>query len=243
MRATYRLLLSALLTIVACTSSPVVGERPAEPPLRPQVELVAFALQPFDDCDALLDYLREHALERVTPWGLEGVPWGHMQATGDGAATFATAEADTARAGVDYSITNVQELGVDEPDLVKTDGERILVVAQGRLHYVDVTGEEPTLRGSLALEEMGWSNSLFLDGDTALLMGMRDGAVHPLEERFASYWPGAPVTILAQVDLSDPDDLRITRTLEVDGGFLSARLTGGVARVVLSSYPTGLAFV
>ena len=41
--------------------------------------------------------------------------------------------------GVDYSGTNVQEEGVDEPDLVKTDGKTLFALANGNLDAVDVT--------------------------------------------------------------------------------------------------------
>ena len=49
-------------------------------------------------------------------------------------------------AGVDYSTTNVQEAGVDEPDLIKTDGRRILALAQGVLHYIDVSSGHPEFK-------------------------------------------------------------------------------------------------
>ena len=42
----------------------------------------------------------------------------------------------------DFSGTNVQELGVDEPDIVKTDGRRIFAVTDRTLRVVDVaTGD------------------------------------------------------------------------------------------------------
>ena len=37
---------------------------------------MAFALQPFDACDPLLDYVKEHALELVGPYGLGDGYWG-----------------------------------------------------------------------------------------------------------------------------------------------------------------------
>jgi hypothetical protein len=49
------------------------------------------------------------------------------KAAGDGAAP----------SNPDYSGTNTHESGVDEPDLVKTDGKRIVTVAGGRLTVVD----------------------------------------------------------------------------------------------------------
>ena len=55
-------------------------------------------------------------------------------------------------AGVDYSTTNVQEQGVDEPDIVKTDGEKIVALAQGKLRVVVLRKDKPDLVASLAVE-------------------------------------------------------------------------------------------
>jgi hypothetical protein len=64
----------------------------------------------------------------------------------------------------------VQEVGVDEPDLVKTDGERILALAQGKLHFVDTSGVSPQKRGSLELGDGGWDAQMFMHEDRALLL-------------------------------------------------------------------------
>ena len=45
-----------------------------------------------------------------------------------------------------HSTTNVQEAGVDEPDIVKTDGNRIVAVAQSRVHLVGLDDGRMTLR-------------------------------------------------------------------------------------------------
>ena len=37
----------------------------------------------------------------------------------------------------DFSGTNVQEIGVDEPDVIKTDGRRIFAVTDRTLRVID----------------------------------------------------------------------------------------------------------
>ena len=44
--------------------------------------------------------------------------------------------AESASTPPEHSKTNVQEAGVDEPDIVKTDGNRIVAVAQARVHLI-----------------------------------------------------------------------------------------------------------
>ena len=105
----------------------------------------ASTLQPFDSCTDFLDYVKSHAIELVGPYGLDGyggypVEFAEVTAELDSAASDRAIAGEAAIKGVDYSGTNVQVAGVDEPDIVKTDGERIFVVAQGRLYWIDASG-------------------------------------------------------------------------------------------------------
>src|SRR5438445_62826 len=51
------------------------------------------------------------------------------------------------------------------------------------------------------------------------------------------YEPQSRITV---VDVSDPAAMRVTNRMDADGNYLSARLVGGVARVVLRSSPRGI---
>jgi len=74
-----------------------------------------------------------------------------------------------AEQGVDYSGTNVQEEGVDEPDIVKTDGNTLFAVANGRLNAVDVSDPTPRLLDTLALNP-AMGHELLLHGDRLLVL-------------------------------------------------------------------------
>src|SRR4051812_15115357 len=69
-------------------------------------------------------------------------------------------------AGTDFSTTNVQEAGVDEPDVVKTDGRRIFAVTDGTLRIVDVSGAAPRVAGTLKLA--GYDQRLLVRDDRVL---------------------------------------------------------------------------
>ena len=92
----------------------------------------------FGSCPDLLGYVRAHAAPFVTAYGL-GRPAG--LAAGPGIpGVAAPAAGSTPQQGVDYSGTNVQEAGVDEPDIVKTNGDTLFAVENGQLEAVDVGG-------------------------------------------------------------------------------------------------------
>ena len=206
-----------------------------------QVGLFASYLLSIDSCPAFLERLQEEALEHVGPWGFEDGRFGGgggvfmedsavatMVAT-EGVAESAPAPAAAPprapEAGVDFSTTNIQEAGVDEPDIVKTDGNRILAVGGGRLWYVDVTGEKPELRSSLWLPE-GWVREIFMSGDVVLMLLSGTGGDYD--------------GMAALIDISDPGRMAIVETLQVSGSYVSARLVGERATVVFSYYPRPL---
>ena len=113
----------------------------------------------FGSCPDLLGYVKAHAAPFVTAYGL-GRPAGLVAGPGvPGVA--APASGSTPQQGVDYSGTNVQEAGVDEPDPVKTNGVTLFAVENGQLEAVAVGGVRPKLLDTLKLDS-GWSHELLL---------------------------------------------------------------------------------
>ena len=250
--------LALALVAGACASGDGVDDRASLDGAQPIA-----ALQPVSSCDNFLDEVRAEALEQVGPYGFGD--YGPMMfddmagaeiasgAASDGIAAPSVASGDarqttpTTTAGPeDVSGTNVQEAGVDEPDIVKADGERLLVVAGGKLRWIDVTGDEPVEAGSVDLPE-GYGHQLLVAGDRALVLTSGYGYPMPIEGDVAVDSSFAPVeattTAIAQVDISSPDALAVIDTLEVEGTILDARLVGDTARVVVTAQPEQLTFV
>src|SRR5205823_8112621 len=97
---------------------------------------------------------RRAAEASVGPFGLPGVagsPEGTAYPAGRaaGAPTAAGADAPASvapAAAPAYSGTNDYQAGVDEPDLVKADGRRIVTVAGGVLQVIDAASRTVTGR-------------------------------------------------------------------------------------------------
>ena len=227
-------LLAALVVVVAA----VVGETTARsaPAAAGKTRLTAFGT-----CGQLLNYAKGQTKRFVGPYGLGGIGRPGVIET---AVPAPAARADTAPVkGVDYSGTNVQEEGVDEPDLVKTDGKTLFTFAGGKLRAVDVTGAKPRLLDSLVLDNrMGYE--LLLHGDRLLLLANGGYWIEPLPAlaaRIAPYQPAS--SVLTEVDVSNPARLRLVRTLTLDGSYVAARLVGSAARIVVAAQiPSALPF-
>lgn len=215
---------------------------------------LAASLTPFDSCDALLGWIRDEAAARVGPYGLPGTGWyGPLVDVAEDRATAGAplpatpgAAGEGSSDGRAFSGTNVQVEGVDEPDVVKTDGEHVYALANGRFHVVDVSDPaNPVRQGTLALDD-AWAAELLVSGDTVLVLH-REVYAMPLADRRLSdfgFVPEQPGSTLTQIDVSDPSAPRVVARLALEGSYVSARMVDGVARVVVQSQPQlGLGFV
>ncbi len=223
------LCLAALLLLAGCTvteSPPPQAKDPAAGPA-PALRLVAY-----DSCEELLKSVRAAAKEAVQPWGFD--QGGYLWAAADGAMPAAGGrQALSDRSSLTYSGTNTHEAGVDEPDIVKTDGRRIVTVLGETLRVIDAPSRQAT--GSLHLGP--GSHQLFLQRDRALVLTATwqnlpaaRGLVDSSRMR-----PGASSTRARLVDLTGTP--KITGSYEIGAQLTDARLVNGVARVVVTSHP------
>src|SRR5688500_12700388 len=160
-------------------------------------------LAAFGSCGQLLSYAKANAARFVGPYGL-GSPFAR-----GGIEAQAGAPADKAapQQGVDFSGTNVQEEGVDEPDIVKTNGNTLFAVANGRLNAVDVRTSSPRMLDTLQLDARQ-SHELLLHGDRLLVLSRGGFWFEPLPGTAARIAPYAPAeSSLAEVDVSNPGRL------------------------------------
>ena len=249
-------------------------------------ESLRVSLSSFGECGALMDYIRSEALERVGPYGLDDSVVGPVFARGGELAFDAAPSADLAAGpsaesaqsttptqGVDFSGTNVQVEGVDEADIVKTDGRRIVghsVDGSGtnEIWIADITTSPPRLQSRLALQD-GNYRELYLVGDKVFVIGASavgidppgGGGVFENDEASSSdaeaddaaladidVSTSAPAfnddaVVITEVDISDSDNPEVVRHLRVEGRYISSRAANGYARVVISSPPERLGFV
>ncbi|MGB0679488.1 MAG: beta-propeller domain-containing protein, partial [Polyangiales bacterium] len=165
----------------------------------------------------------------------------------------ASAEANQAQgAGLDYSGTNNQERGVDEADIVKSDGQHLYVLSGG--HLLVLRSHPATELAELSrLPVPGRPLEMFVHGDRALIFSELTPAELPPELPARSTggavdiavpalacapgsrcgFGGLPQTQLTLVDLSDRGAPRLLRENIVEARYLSSRRVGASVRVVV----------
>jgi hypothetical protein len=224
------LLLGAAVALVACDADDSTKD-PSEYGFdERRTGLLAVA-----DCDELLAYFRAEAVEDYSAYGYGAMRGGGVSLGIPEVANDATGvpggEPQEPSEGTDFSGTNVQERGVDEPDLVKTDGRALYTVRNGRLLVYGAA--DLALQLDLPLPFSG--TQLFLAGDRVLVLGEVwdgvPGVVLPETQRYVSR------TGLLVVDVSDRANPRVELERYVDGRLVAARLTGSTARVVVHHVP------
>jgi len=246
-------LAAGLLLLSGCTDDPVTLAYHDS-----AVPAGSFRLVAFNSCDDALGKLKEAAKQYVGPWGFGGYPVPEARAAA-GAPGAPGAAADSATNGKamppttggtpDYSGTNTHEVGVDEPDLVKTDGRRILTINRGVLRVVDTASRRMVgavdLRTS-ADDPVQWGElDLLLQGDRALVLvpgtmyGYR-GDMPDVVGRMGQPAPTDPRKVsgarILSIDLSGGTP-SLAGSYTMDGQLLDARQSGSIVRVVMRSGP------
>ena len=190
------------------------------------------------DCDAVLNYYEENALKEVTPWGLGD--WGYRSGRStedvnlETTSTTASNESQPSSGEPSYSTTNIQVEGVDEADIVKTDGDYIYVLSGQALKIIDIKQEGEGNPHSIVAEvEIDFYA-------TEMLLSLKPEAEDNLSDTLIIIGQeGWQQLRLAQVNIDDRKSPELTADFVIDGNYAGIRLTDNIVRLVTTSQPLG----
>ena len=192
-------------------------------PVDPPPVDAGVALRRMADCTELRDQITDVTLESMVQGGYY---WGPE-------VDVAQDDGDGGGGPTDFTTTNVQEAGVDELDLVKTNGTHLFIAQDRGVHLLKSWPVEETEQlASISLE--GWSPGLFLIDDQLVVF-----------EQVWS-WYGA---VDEGLDFTDRDGLRVhtyditdpaapvlTHTVELEGYLTDARMIDGTVHMVMQQW-------
>lgn len=141
-------------------------------------------------------------------------------------------------AGVDFSTTNNQVEGVDEPDIIKTDGKRVFTLSNSLFSAVEVLdgGKSGQRTGKIKLPTYAFE--MLYQGDWVLAIGTAYGYKRPLHQRYqVDPTDGAEATVVYQINVADISNPRLVATLQLEGNYVESREVDGVARMIVSFDP------
>ena len=225
-----------LLALAGCSGgggggdggSPPAGSAPA----------ATSALQPASET-SLTGYFRS-ALQRDASYAGDTLAYAQVSAA-LGAPTAATSAASS------FSTTTLQETGVDEADLVKTDGSVIYSISASgsartiRRHRIPASGTALALMEDYA-PQFGADvvlNGLYLDAARGQLAAVAGSSFPDYYTLWFSpqYWRTNATEVLL-LDVSDPDATRERYKLRLDGQIVGSRRIDSTLYLVLRSYPS-----
>ena len=192
----------------------------------------------------VLDSLVSNRYYEVDEEAVEA-PAAAPEPTGDrsAAATNAAAEPESGGGGDDYSGTNVQVEGVDEGDIVKTDG-RYIYVLNGEYHLTVIQADGPKSRvvSQTQVGESDYSESeqpyyryssyskypqeMFLWEDRLAILSSYN-RYGDYQDGDGWHWESENHCCVDIYDVSDPAAPRLLDSLGQDGWLLSSRLLDG----------------
>jgi hypothetical protein len=197
--------------------------------------VLAAGLEHATSCDELTTTLvalavRDGGAARSSGWGAVEETAADASVAGDAAvAPTAGATADT---------TNVQEPGVDEPDVVERMGDLVVTGFGGMLRTLRVEAGVPRLVGELDLAPWGRLGLLAVGPDRVVALASVAGDT---TQRLA---PGGDIAVhpgsggavqVSLVDVADPARPVEVSRLRIDGDLAAARAVDGVLRLALRS--------
>ncbi|MBI2079797.1 beta-propeller domain-containing protein [Candidatus Micrarchaeota archaeon] len=186
------------------------------------------AIPKFDSCNELAEYLK------------------NSNKYGNNYKYFGTAmplsiDAEAADSTLSYSSTNIQVEGVDEADIVKTDGNYIYLISKSSLYIVKAyPAEKAEILSKVELE--GTPYELFIDGNSLLVFTSDNEDISYYQEgtypelRIIRYhkW----FTKIKVYDISSREKPKLARSVDFEGNYLESRKIGSYVYFVIQNYPT-----
>jgi uncharacterized secreted protein with C-terminal beta-propeller domain len=135
----------------------------------------------------------------------------------------------------------VQVEGVDEPDIVKTDGTYLYIVSNNTVIIVKAyPAENAEILGEIKFDDSLSVLNIFIDG-SRLVVFLQSYDYPILKNAFAenskiNYWYGSTDTYVKIYDLEDMSQPTLVKDIVVGGSFSGARLIGDYVYVITTQY-------
>ncbi len=204
---------------------------------------VYYELENFDSYDSLTDYLSSNFEQTYGSfWNLGSERMMSSKEMSDGEISSPSLDESVAGQSVDYSETNVQVTGVDEPDIVKTDGTYLYIVSNNKVIIVKAyPSEDAEIISEIALNDTLTLGTIFISGSRLVVFA--DTYYQPIFEKadiiegtVVPRWYSSQDTYIKIYDLEDIIHPILIKEIVVGGSFSEARLIGEYIYVITIQY-------
>lgn len=207
-------------------------------------------LNKFSSYEELKNYVEESPQSNyymLDGRGMEVLEEGEAQASvlGEPAALEAApSDASAEAANLEYSTTNIQVEGVDEADIIKTDGEFIYLISNNTIIILKAyPTEEAEVLSRISFN--GTIRGIFINEDKLAVFEDEYGFYAVYEEAVSSIAPDSelimpsyetPKTYIKVYDISDRKNPVFKRDFAIDGNYFNSRMIGDYVYVIANQY-------
>jgi inhibitor of cysteine peptidase len=141
-----------------------------------------------------------------------------------------------------YSTTNIQVAGVDEADIVKTDGNYIYVIANNSAYILDANPQNSRVLAKIAFNNT-YLAGMFLsqDGNKLAVIGSQyvvyyysGGGQNIIEPYGYGYYSDDVKTFINVYDISNKANPVLARNFTMSGSYFNSRMIGNYVYAVVS---------
>jgi len=136
----------------------------------------------------------------------------------------------------EYSTTNIQVIGVDEADIIKTDGEYIYAVANNTVYILKAyPPEEATIISKITFENNTYPSGLFIssDGNRLALLGCKYTFL-PWWYYYYDFYCVDVKTFIRVYDISNKSNPTLLRDFTMSGSYFNSRMIGDYIYAIIS---------
>lgn len=152
-------------------------------------------------------------------------------------------ETATNEAADDYSKTNTQVQGVDEADIVKTDGTHIYYLANEKLTIINTeNASQMKEMSTIEFDETFTPEELFLNNDKIIVIGTRfeyderEKRIGIDDDYLYPNYMDKTYTSAKIYNVKDKTNPTLERTVEVEGSYLTARMIDSNVYIASNKY-------
>lgn len=202
----------------------IAGCQPETPVQNKEVQTLTFS-----NTDSYLSFVKEH--ENTNYYG-RGI-----YELSDAVYKTADVQMDSGAAAPstnDYSETNNQVSGVDEADIIKTDGNYIYTISGNTIFIVDAyPGEDAKVVFKKTFNDSSISN-LFINGNKLAIMGTENN-INEFDK--IGILPNRGLSFIQIYDVSDKENPTLEKEYKFEGYYFEARMKGDQVYLLTTIYP------
>lgn len=177
------------------------------------------------DYDEIFTYIEaeQENVERMS--GLNAaVPFAYVRegAIADDATSGAGMESAKAESDVSYSDTNIRESGVEEGDIVKTDGKNLYILNNQKVQIVNIETDEMDEAGAIRVDDDQYIREIYLKDGALIVVYTRTDYTEGKEGYGGAY---QIYTIAETFDVSNPANPKSIGKITQSGDFNTMRVT------------------